>query len=114
MRWSLGCSALQYDQNGQVGALPIDELVRCQRMQRAIFCVLLLLCACGDKAKVPSAPPMRDRDSGMEPYDRDGGSGRGGRGGVGGAGGSGGMNGGAGAPDPLAPSLTFLSPTPTS
>jgi hypothetical protein len=26
MRWSLGCSALQYDQKGQVGGLPIDEL----------------------------------------------------------------------------------------
>ncbi|HET8938612.1 MAG TPA: hypothetical protein VFN67_34440 [Polyangiales bacterium] len=52
----------------------------------------------------------------MDTYDRDGGGGTGGGGGggVGSVSGSGGMNGGAGAPDPLAPSLTFISPTPTS
>jgi len=88
-------------------------------MQRALLCGLVLICACGGKDRVQPAPGI-DIDSGTPTYE----GGRGGKGGsTAGATGTGGTSGTGGAAgtnstdagvDSLAPSVSFIAPSPTS
>jgi hypothetical protein len=75
-----------------------------------------LLCGCGEKDKVPSAPGMKDFDSGTPTYQggSGGGTATGGRGGGGGGAGAGGTTSEDAGIDPLGPSISFISPTPAT